>query len=109
MKNLLLSVFFVLALSGAAFAHYHPSENNGWEQAEAQSSIPNSLAYRICQAAQPTLYPYTEMTTQQLFEAYADGAVTITYLGTDPADHHKSVYQVNAAGGGAIVSIIDNL
>lgn len=109
MKNLLLSAFFVLAVSGTASAHDYPGETNEFGQtgyslqAEEQSSISNSLAYRICQAVQP----YTEMTTAQLYEGYQDGVVVITYIGTDPADSHKSVYRVSVGGGVVINAIID--
>jgi hypothetical protein len=110
MKNLLLSAFFVLAVSGPAYVQCQPN-GNSWGQgahpAQAQQQITPSLAYRICQAAQPALYPYTEMTTSQLYDAYQDGEVVITYLGTDPEDPHKSLYRVSAGGGVVIESIID--
>jgi hypothetical protein len=110
MKNLLLSAFFALAVSGSAFAYSNSNRNNGGEQdnsMQMQQEITPSLAYRICNAAQPSLYPYTEMTTSQLYEAYQDGVVTITYLGADPGDSHKSIYRVSAGGGDSIISIID--
>jgi hypothetical protein len=126
MKNLLLSAFFVLAVSGTAFAQCQPGGNgngwgngngngNGWGQggnsAQAQAqpvvTIPAWLALRVCQAAQPTLYPYTSMTTFQLFNAYRAGTATITYLGVDPANPNRGVYLVEAGGGTVIISIIE--
>jgi hypothetical protein len=133
MKNLLLSAFFVLAVSGTAFAQCSPNGNaygwgngngngnngngNGWgqggnsAQAQAQpvTTIPAWLALRVCQAAQPTLYPYTSMTTLQLYNAYRVGTTMITYLGDDPADPNKGLYQVNASGGVTIIGIVDGL
>jgi hypothetical protein len=107
MKNLLLSVFFALAVSCTAFAHDHFGSEQGIF-AQGQEVTP-SLAYRICNAAQPSLYPYTGMTTSQLYEAYQDGMVTITYLGADPNDSHKSLYRVSAGGGDIIISVIDTI
>jgi hypothetical protein len=132
MKNLLLSAFFVLAVSGTALAQCNPGGNgnawgngngnngnngngNAWgqggnaAQAQAQpvTTIPAWLALRVCQAAQPALYPYTSMTTLQLYNAYRVGTATITYLGDDPADPNRGLYRVNAGGGVVIESIID--
>jgi hypothetical protein len=108
MKNLLLAVFFLLAVSGPAFAHAHYA--GGQDCAvQAQQEIAPSLAYRICNAAQAALYPHTGMTTSQLYEAYQDGMVVITYLGTDPADPHKSLYRVSAGGGETIIGIVEGL
>jgi hypothetical protein len=134
MKNLLLSAFFVLAVSGTALAQCNPGGNgnawgngngnngnngngNAWgqggnaAQAQAQpfTTIPAWLALRVCQAAQPTLYTYTSMTTLQLYNAYRVGTATITYLGDDPADPNKGVYRISAGGGEAIISIIDTI
>jgi hypothetical protein len=131
MKNLLLSAFFVLAVSGTAFAQCQPGGNgngwgngngngnngNGWGQggnsAQAQAqpvvTIPAWLALRVCQAAQPALYSFTSMTTFQLFNAYRAGTATITYLGVDPVDPNRGLYRVNAGGGDVIISITDGL
>jgi hypothetical protein len=136
MKNLLLSAFFVLAVSGTAFAQCQPGGNgnawgngnppsggqagsngNGWgqggnaAQAQAQpvTTVPAWLALRVCQAAQPELYPYTSMTTLQLFNAYRVGTATITYLGDDPADPNRGIYRVNAGGGDVVISILDGI
>lgn len=109
MKNLLLSAFFVLAVSSAAFAHFYPSGNDEWGQTEEQSSINNSLAWRLCQEAAPSLYHYTGMTGSQLYAAYEDGMVTITYLGVDPQDSHKSLYRVSAGGGDSVLSILEDI
>lgn len=107
MKNLLLSVFFVLAVSSTTFAHVPlGGEQSGLMQGQ---EVTPSLAYRICNAVQPSLHPYTGMTTSQLYEAYQDGVVTITYLGTDPGDSHKSLYRVSAGGGDVIISITDGI
>jgi hypothetical protein len=107
MKNLLLVLSFVLAISGSASAHFCLGSEQGIFT-QGQEVTP-SLAYRICNAAQPSLYPYTGMTSAQLYEAYQDGVVTITYLGADPADSHKSLYRVCAGGGEGIISIIDTI
>ena len=125
MKNLLLSAFFVLAVSGTAFAQCQPGGNgngwgngngngngNGWGQggnsAQAQAqpvvTIPAWLALRVCQAAQPA----TSMTTFQLFNAYRAGTATITYIGVDPADPNRTIYRV-VVGGIGIDVIIDNI
>jgi hypothetical protein len=137
MKNLLLSAFFVLAVSGTAFAQCQPGGNgngwgngnngngnngngnngNGWGQggnsAQAQAqpvvTIPAWLALRVCQAAQPALYPYTSMTTMQLFNAYRAGTATITYLGVDPADPNRTYYRISLGGGIGIDIIIDDI
>jgi hypothetical protein len=134
MKNLLLSAFFVLAVSGTALAQCNPGGNgnawgngngnngnngngNAWGQggnavqAQAQpvTTIPAWLALRVCQAAQPALYPYTSMTTLQLYNAYRVGTATITYLGDDPADPNRGIYRVNAGGVEVIASIVDSL
>ena len=131
MKNLLLSAFFVLAVSGTAFAQCQPGGNgngwgngngngnngNGWGQggnnAQAQAqpviTIPTWVALRACQAAQPALYSYTSMTTFQLFNAYRAGTATITYLGVDPSDPNRGLYRVAAGGGDSIISIIDTI
>ena len=131
MKNLLLSAFFVLAVSGTAFAQCQPGGNgngwgngngngnngNGWgqggnsAQAQAQpvTTIPSWLALRVCQAAQPALYPYTSMTTMQLFNAYRAGTATITYLGVDPADPNRTYYRISLGGGIGIDIIIDDI
>jgi hypothetical protein len=128
MKNLLLSAFFVLAVSGTAFAQCQPGGNgngwgngngngngNGWGQggnaAQAQAqpvvTIPAWLALRVCQAAQPALFPTTGMTTFQLFNAYRAGTATITYLGVDPTNPSRGIYLVEAGGGTVIISIIE--
>jgi hypothetical protein len=132
MKNLLLSAFFVLAVSGTALAQCSPNGNaygwgngngnngngnngNGWgqggnaAQAQAQpvTTIPAWLALRVCQAAQPALYPYTSMTTSQLYNAYRAGTATITYVGDDPTDPNRGIYRVSAGGGDTTISIID--
>jgi hypothetical protein len=127
MKNLLLSAFFVLAAAGTAFTQCQPGGNgnawgngngnngNAWGQggnaAQAQPvvTIPVWLALRVCQAAQPALFSTTGMTTLQLFNAYRVGTATITYLGVDPSDPNRGLYQVSVGGGGAIIAIIDNL
>lgn len=112
MKNLLLSAFLALAVSGSAFAHLHSNRNNAGEQyssMQMQQEMTPSLAYRICNAAQPYLYPYTGMTTSQLYEGYQDGMVVITYLGTDPSDSHKSLYRVSTGGVETIISILDSI
>jgi hypothetical protein len=129
MKNLLLSAFFVLAVSGTAFAQCSPNGNawglgngnngngNGWgaggnaAQAQAQpvTTIPAWLALRVCQAAQPALYPYTSMTTLQLYNAYRVGTVTITYLGADPSDPNRGFYAASAGSGTVTVLIVDDL
>ena len=127
MKNLLLSAFFVLAVSGTAFAQCQPGGNgngsgngnngNGWGQggnaAQAQAqpivTIPAWLALRVCNVAQPALHPYTGMTTMQLFMGYRAGTVTITYLGVDPADSNRGLYKVNAGGGDVVISILDGI
>lgn len=131
MKNLLLSAFFVLAVSGTALAQCNPGGNgnawgngngnngngNAWGQggnavqAQAQpvTTIPAWLALRVCQAAQPALYPYTSMTTLQLYNAYRVGAVTIEYLGRDPLNDSVGIYRVSAGGGTVISGIIDEL
>lgn len=108
MKNLLLAVFLLLAASGPAFAHDHYAGEQG-SATQAQQEITPSLAYKICNAAQPALYPYTGMTTAELVEAYYDGMVTITYIGTDPNDPHKKLYRVSAGGGTVVSGIIDEL
>lgn len=128
MKHLLLSAFFVLVVSGTAIAQCQPGGNgngwgngngngngNGWGQggnsAQAQAqpvvTIPAWLALRVCQAAQPALYPYTSMTTLQLFNAYRTGSATITYLGVDPSNSSRGLYQMAAGGGVVINAIID--
>jgi hypothetical protein len=143
MKNLLLSAFFVLAVSGTALAQCSPNGNgnawgngngnngnppsggqagnngngNGWgqsgnaTQAQAQpvTTIPAWLALRVCQAAQPALYPYTNMTTVQLYNAYRVGMATITYLGDDPADSNRGYYQVSSGGGVVVIGVIESI
>jgi hypothetical protein len=119
MKNLLLSAFFVLAFGGTALAQCNPG-GNGWgngsawgqggnPQAQAQpiTTIPAWVALRVCQSAQPALFPFTGMNTLQLFSAYRAGTATITYLGVDPADQNRGLYQVNSGGGTVVISIID--
>jgi hypothetical protein len=127
MKNLLLTAFFVLAVSGTALAQCAPHGNgsgngngnngNGWgqggnaAQAQAQpvTTIPAWLALRVCQAAQPALFPYTGMTTSQLYNAYRAGTATITYLGEDPADPNRGVYRYSYGGNDTVSSVIDDL
>jgi hypothetical protein len=130
MKNLLLSAFFVLAVSGTAFAQCQPGGNgngwgngngngNGWgqggnaAQAQAQAqpvvTIPSWVALRVCQAAQPALFPYTGMTTFQLFSGYRAGTVSIEYLGRDPLNPSIGIYRTTAGGNTVISGIIDEL
>jgi hypothetical protein len=127
MKNLLLSAFFVLAVSGTAFAQCQPGGNgngwgngngnngNGWGQggnsAQAQPvvTISSWVALRVCQAAQPALYPYTGMTTFQLFSGYRAGTVSIEYLGRDPLNPSIGIYRTTAGGNTVISGIIDEL
>lgn len=109
MKNLLLFTLFVLVVSGTAYVQCLPNSGDWGQDANSTQEVTPSLAYRICHAAQPALYPYTEMTTPQLYNAYQDGEVVITYLGTDSQDPHKSLYRVSADGGTVIVTIIETI
>jgi hypothetical protein len=125
MKHLLLSAFFVLAISGTAFAQCQPGGNgngngntgNGWGQggnaAQAQAqpvvTIPAWLALRVCQAAQPALFPFTGMNTLQLFSAYRAGTATITYLGPSNSSTNMGIYRLSYGGNVVISEVIDSI
>lgn len=108
MRNLIFTTLFVCAGFGVTEAQ---SYSNAAPQAQGQampSSFPTSLVWKICNAAQPDLYPFTGMSTQQLYNAYFEGIVSIQYLGSDPDNPHYSLYRVSAGGGVVIESIIDD-
>jgi hypothetical protein len=119
MKNLLLSAFFVLAVSGTAFAQCQPGGNgNGWgngnnngnsaqAQAQAQPAIPLQTALAAIREARPALNVQLGQSNSLSFyyNRYFAGTLTVEFLGT--ADG-ANWYRVSFGGGVIIIDIDDN-
>jgi hypothetical protein len=118
MKNLLLSAFFVLAVSGTAFAQCQPGGNgNGWgngnnngngnsAQAQAQLAIPLQTALAAIREARPALNIQLGQTNTLSFyyNRYFAGTLTVEFLGTtEGGDWYRVSF-----GGGSVILVIDD-
>jgi hypothetical protein len=120
MKNLLLSAFFVLAVSGTAFAQCQPGGNGNGNgnaggngngnsvQAQAQAPITLQTALTAIREARPALNAQLGQsnTISFYYNRYFSGLLTVEFLGTTEG---ADLYRVSLGGGSVIIGIDDEI
>jgi hypothetical protein len=108
MKNLLLSAFFVLAVSGTAIAQCNPGGNGNGNSVQAQAQAPITLqtALAVIREARPALNAQLGQsnTISFYYSRYFSGLLTVEFLGTaEGADWYRV-----SLGGGSVILVIDD-